>query len=119
MEPCASNRAGGEFLVEPQPAALSTAPAPEPAAPSAVAPSRRSYGRPLWIFALCLIAAAVTLAARQYLVEKRIPPPPERFALEVFDRSGQIQCQWDRAARPVRPATAAGIGITNGADRAT
>jgi hypothetical protein len=69
----------------------------------------RLHARPLWIFALCISLAAATLAAREYLTAR--VPVREPFVLDVMDRSGQLQFQWDRSARPVRQARGAKLEI--------
>jgi len=78
------------------------------------AAERRSYSRPLWMLTLCLTAAAASLAAREYLAARA--PARDPFLLEVLDRSGQLQLQWDRSAPPVRQARGAKLEITDGAE---
>jgi hypothetical protein len=78
------------------------------------AATRRPHARPMWIFALCISLAAASLAAREYLTAPVSTVDP--FVLEVMDRGGQLQFQWDRSARPVRQARGAKLEITDGAE---
>ena len=112
----------GEFLLEgaggaadspADPVIVGTAPPAELKFLTAAA-ARRSYARPLWILALCLSAAAASLAAREYLAAR--VPARDPFLLEVMDRGGQLQFQWNRSASPVRQARGAKLEITDGAE---
>jgi len=58
--------------------------------------------------------AAAGLATREYLAAR--VPRAEPFVLEVMDRGGQLQFQWDRSARTVRQARGAKLEITDGAE---
>jgi hypothetical protein len=109
----------GEFEVD------AGAPEVETAAPAAVPPTevpeaatgRRGYPRPLWIVALCLSAAAATVAGREYLAIREAPRSAP-LLLEVSGREGEIHVTWDRSAPLVRRARGARIVPLPAADGA-
>jgi hypothetical protein len=101
----------GEFVLEPW------APVAEPLvlAGPVLSPPQESHSRAPWIAALCLGLAGAGLGGHEYLGVRRQPQEP--LLLESFDRAGQLQLSWDRAARTIRDARGAKLEITDGENR--
>jgi hypothetical protein len=100
-----------------------TAPESEASAPAAVPPMElkfleaatgpRAYLRPLWIVALCLSAAAASVAGREYLAIRDAPQTPP-LLLDVSGRDGELHITWDRSAPMLRQARGGRIEIVEG-----
>lgn len=91
------------------------APRPQAAPPQRVplesyAPPRRGRSKWPWFVAAALAVAAVVFALRFYTA----PAVAEPIGLQVLEREGQLQIEWNHSAQPVVNALRGSVLITDG-----
>ncbi len=101
------------------PLAEPAVPAVRPVQPQAVpfasyAQSRPERSKWPWIvIAVALVLAGAVFALRFFYLR---PAAPEPIGLQVFEREGQLQIEWNRASRPVARAVRGTLDITDGTE---
>lgn len=79
-------------------------------------PPQRTRRRWPWLAAWAVLLIAVVVLALRYWMPA---PSQEPLALAVLERDGQLQIEWNHAAKPVANAAGGSLQITDGPDART